>query len=42
MREISTTPLLKVKESLYKQCEVTPHFSTRYNLFKKIFRKDNL
>ena len=31
---------IKVNESLHKQSEVTPHFSTGQNLLKKIFRTD--
>ena len=32
--------ILKVNESRYKQCEVTPHISTRKNLLKNLLRKD--
>ena len=32
--------VLKVNESRYKHCVVTPHFSTRQNLLKKLLRKD--
>ena len=31
---------LVVDESRYKQCGVTPHFSKRQSLLKKILRKD--
>ena len=31
---------IKVNESQYKQCGVTPHLFTRENLLKKILRKD--
>ena len=31
---------LKVNKSLYKQSEVTQHFSTGQNLLKMIFKKD--
>ena len=31
---------LKVNESRYKQCGVTPHFSTGQKLLKRILRKD--
>ena len=30
---------LKVNESQYKQCGVTPHFSTGQNVFKKYWEK---
>ena len=33
---------IKVHESRYEQCGVTPHFSTGQNLLKKILRKDNI
>ena len=33
---------LKVNESRYKQCGVTPHFSTRQNLLKKYREKVNI
>ena len=34
--------LLKVNESRYKQCLVTPHFSIRQNLLKKYQEKINI
>ena len=40
MFNITLTQLLKVNESQYKQCGVTPHFSTGKNQLKKILRKD--
>ena len=34
------TSHIKVKESQYKQCGVTPHFSIGQNILKKTLEKD--
>ena len=37
---VKFTSSIKVNKSRYKQCWITLHFSTRWNLLKKVFRKN--